>query len=201
MCAHLASRANKMVQSEAGESLWLRVSKNLTTRTVLTDILLPGQVPQKEIHTQTAAGNDIPNAQMLEVDESEIRKLPLLLNKYGPKLTQRTDPTGIYNCHGLVFASRRTFISEGNFLPQILEDDHYQDIPSSEVLAGDVILYFDDQSREVSHSGLVVETVETMPGVPLVCSKWGANAEFLHWANNTPYGMTWRFYRVRRRYD
>jgi len=110
---------------------------------------------QRSIALQTTAGNDIPNEQYLEIDDTEWGKVQLFQEKYGATLQKRTNPTGIYNCHGMVFGSRRTSLYDGTFLATILKDDYYSEVKQEDVIAGDVILYF--EKNVVSHSGIVVE--------------------------------------------
>lgn len=148
---------------------------------------------------QTAAGNDIEHTQDLEVGDDELLKLPAFHKRFGP-LIERASPTGSYNCHGMTFALRRAWVfGEGRTIEMILADDKYTEILDIEdVLAGDVILYFGEREEGVIHSGLVVEVTKTVPKSALVCSKWAHSAEFLHWANNTPYGNIVKYFRVKR---
>jgi len=153
---------------------------------------------RRTISLQTAEGNDIPNEQYFEIDESEWSKIGSFETKYGASIVRRTDPTGIYNCHDLTFASRRTSLYENNFLTTILKDDGYIEVQASDALGGDVILYFEDFG--VTHSGLVIEsTANSLVKIPKVCSKWGHNAEYIHFANMSPYGQEYKFYRVRKK--
>ena len=57
-----------------------------------------------------------------------------------PHAVARSDASGICNCHGLVFASRRTSIFPED-IHNILADDGYRQIDERDVLAGDVVLY------------------------------------------------------------
>jgi hypothetical protein len=90
-----------------------------------------------------------------------------------------------YNCFGLVFASRRTWIHE-EALDLILRDDGYRrvDVP----WIGDVVIYRDNDDN-VNHVGIVVGlNVDSMGGQPeiLVLSKWGADGEYLHRHDHVP---------------
>lgn len=91
----------------------------------------------------------------------------------------------------MTFASRRTGIFDVSVLQQILREDGYQEIKPAEVLAGDVILYFNDDG-DIEHSGVVVDTqVGGIGGlrIPMVRSKWGKGKEFVHPANHCPYAF------------
>ncbi len=68
------------------------------------------------------------------------------------RVIHRTRSSRKYNCHGLVFASRRTQIWDSAEVSKILADDSYVRIPLSEVLVGDVALYVDQ--GDVQQCGL-----------------------------------------------
>jgi hypothetical protein len=97
----------------------------------------------------------------------------------------------------MTFASRRTGIFETWVINRILDDDGYREVTLDEVLAGDVILYFDD-TGDVEHSGIVILPPSQDPlRVPLIYSKWGKYAELVHRANQCPYNFAGaRYYRV-----
>ena len=117
----------------------------------------------------------------------------LLIRSYReqlPNAALRRSPSKKYNCHGLVFASRRAFIQALTFmdttfaLAAVLEDDGYTRIEEHEVEVGDVAIYRDHQTRIIHHSGIVVQ-VDTPLGQPtggvlLIMSKWGQAGEYLH---------------------
>ncbi|WP_454669571.1 hypothetical protein [Achromobacter kerstersii] len=154
--------------------------------------------PNAGIVLQTAKGQEIPNDQFANVDYAEVANVQLHQKNFGTSLVVRSGPTGIYNCHGLTFASRRAWLSEPHFLSVILKDDSYVQVGREHVLPGDVILYLSEYG-EIDHSGIVVELpANNTFWSPRVCSKWGQSAEFLHWAHTTPYGNNWQFWRVKR---
>jgi len=119
------------------------------------------------------------------------------LTKIYPNAISRTAPSGVYNCHGLTFASRRTSLEESAQIPVILDDDKYVEIGPSEVLAGDVIVYYDSDG-EPNHSGIVVGVKGELK-LPIICSKWGSAGEFVHRMGDCPphYGPRSKFYRCR----
>lgn len=108
----------------------------------------------------------------------------------------RNGPTTIYNCHGLVFASRRTRVHDTAELQKILQDDNYKEIDQKNILPGDVILYINEMGG-FEHSGIVLE-VTNEPRVPIICSKWGNNGpEVVHSAYICPYDKcNIKFYRI-----
>lgn len=156
-----------------------------------------GSRQQGELALETAASRRIPNAQLLEISRFEQAQFRDIEARYGARADWRTDPTPRYNCHGMTFASRRTGIFETWVINRILDDDGYREVTLDEVLAGDVILYFDD-TGDVEHSGIVILPPSQDPlRVPLIYSKWGKYAELVHRANQCPYNFAGaRYYRV-----
>ena len=148
--------------------------------------------PGREILVQTYRGADtIPNcidpdpeAQAVEFTKRGIKKKGLIcVKQLGP-------PTGRFNCHGLVFASRRTWIPPSNMpdsvnIDDLLQEDLYERV-NSQPQVGDVAVY--RGSREIEHTGYVVN-VEILGGLETVWvwSKWGALEECVHPANTPPY--------------
>ncbi len=87
----------------------------------------------------------------------------------------------MYNCVGMVFASRRTAIDVA-LVPRILEEDEYRRIRWEEAELGDLVLYF-DRHGNVSHVGMIaspiVEGTNDLRPVR-VLSQWGSDGEFVH---------------------
>ena len=88
--------------------------------------------------------------------------------------------TGVYNCVGMLLASRRTWVDTEDVL-RILREDGYQPLKSeAEARSGDVVVYRDHKG-EVSHVGIVVRKNLYDPGNPkdtlVVLSKWGAEGD------------------------
>ena len=160
-------------------------------------ITVVGQSQRRSLQLQTAECTDIPNEQYLEIPDAEFQKLPEIKKSFGTDIEQRAQPTGVYNCHGLVFGSRRTSIYDADILSKILTEDCYVSVEPQEVMPGDLILYF-EPNGEIIHSGVVVSKAAPPFHIPLVCSKWGHNGEFIHLASKTTYGSNWKFFRVSR---
>ncbi|MHB1355084.1 MAG: hypothetical protein ACYCZF_03795 [Anaerolineae bacterium] len=157
-------------------------------------ILLPGASTDTKIITQTSKGNNIPNSQCHECTNWERQQYPDLNRKFA-SATFRTEPNPTYNCHGLVFASRRTAIDLSSAIITILRDDGYVEIEKGNILPGDIIIYYDN-SGDFQHSGIVLCLDKSVP-VPLVLSKWGKYKEVVHWANYCPYNFSnVRYYRI-----
>ena len=109
--------------------------------------------------------------------------------------------TATYNCIGMAFANRRTWI-EPDHVAMILEDDAYVEISSAEVIPGDLVIYRD--KAEISHVAVVVSRdpiVATSTFKIIVLSQWGADGEYLHDYTdvNDRLGRPDKFYSERRR--
>ncbi|MCG2577631.1 hypothetical protein LZ012_11570 [Dechloromonas sp. XY25] len=155
-------------------------------------IILPGQ--GKSIPLATSKGNPIENEQNDAVtaeDEHWDGKFAARHLSAKP----RGSMSGRYNCHGLVFASRRTRIFSYTELTKILSDDNYIEIAMSQVLEGDIILYY--ENNEVVHSGIVVNPpCAANLWNPMVFSKWGSGREFVHRGNDCPYTFNVKYIRL-----
>lgn len=127
-----------------------------------------------------------------------LRDLPL------DKCYVRSISPFMYNCVGLIFASRRAWI-EIDELKQILSEDNYRQITFEEICCGDIVIYSKNKRR--IHVGLVtsVQRIGSRIGPVKVLSKWGRSAEVEHdigvvpkdygihseyWSERVPYGIT-----------
>jgi hypothetical protein len=148
------------------------------------------------IIVQTRAGGDVPNCQVRTITLFLRRQDEGTLKKH-QVIAQRSGPTGMYNCHGLTFASRRTAIEETKEIARILLEDELDEVKLRDVKPGDIVVYW-DKTGDAEHSGIVVTNPDDQLGIPMVCSKWGGGSEVLHWLNRCPYDASGtRFYRVR----
>lgn len=149
-----------------------------------------------ELALETAEKNKIPNAQSKELSSQELLQANDVEKKWGERITRRTNPTSIYNCHGLVFASRRTGIFDNSSIRQILEDDRYHKIQKEDALPGDIVIYFNE--GDIEHSGIIITAPSESPlKIPLVYSKWGKYSEVIHLQNHCPYHQSEiKYYRV-----
>lgn len=153
----------------------------------------------KSIILQTREGNDIENAQYFEISISDLNMGGKLEKQYKWGIKKRTEPSPIYNCHGMTFASRRTWIFETDDINLIIKDDRYIEVSLVDVLPGDIILYFSN-TGDVEHSGIVVVgPSQAALNVPTIISKWGIYCEFIHAANNCPYNYPHvNYYRIKK---
>lgn len=111
--------------------------------------------------------------------------------KYPSGRHRPVGPSRQYNCHGLTFASRRTWIWKSSEIEKILKDDEYEMVELKDVLPGDIVVY--TQDGDVEHSGIVL----SVDPVPYILSKWGPLHEVIHGVNECPYSGSITYYRIR----
>jgi hypothetical protein len=133
-----------------------------------------------------------PSAQTVEFAQMHAR---LLL----AQVEQLKGPSGQYNCHGLVFAVRRTNIPAvaAEFdVDELLAHDGYRPLANGLPAIGDVAVYRDDRG-DIEHTGIVcgVDRVGIQPVVH-VWSMWGGLGEFRHRADQTPYSQRIEYWRL-----
>ena len=139
------------------------------------------------IRLETREGNRISNEQHRQRDSTAMAVAEELARHYGAETTRSL--SSVYNCFGMVFASRRTAVSPDD-IGMILTDDKYTRLVSvEEVMVGDLVLYTRDD--EYSHVAVVVRPQFGQGGMgnrPLVMSQWGADGEYLHlWDRVSPW--------------
>lgn len=147
--------------------------------------------PNRDIQVDTYQGERIPNW----IDRDPSPSLVALMQRspsyrlFLASTTRLGSPTGRYNCHGLVFGSRRTNIDSPNLpvdIDSILRSDQYRPVqPPPQI--GDVVVYR-DESRRIHHTGIVscVDRIGTQL-VVWVWSMWGSIGEFLHRETSLPF--------------
>lgn len=153
------------------------------------------------ITLETRLGNPIRNVQVLNLSAFIKGQFDPMGKRWQSSVTIRRGPTGTFNCHGLVFASRRTMIEDSPEVQRLIDEDGYVKVAPQDVKAGDLIVYV--RNGDYEHSGIVIDAG---PGryiggllVPLVVSKWGSFWEVIHSANQCPYNfMGVEYYRQQR---
>jgi hypothetical protein len=104
----------------------------------------------------------------------------------------------MYNCVGLVFATRRTSI-ETKHMNVILRDDGYRPVSRENAVEGDVVIY--TLNNVATHVG-IIHRKETAFGVTniWVLSQWGDCGEYVHPIIPVPeaYGRPTDFWTERR---
>lgn len=111
-----------------------------------------------------------------------------------PYWIERKPPTSGYNCAGHIWASRRTAIydDEGE-INQIFEEDQYFKKNYSEIIPGDLVVYFSPylSGPNFLHVGEILEVPSFVGGIgaPLLLSKFGDwGGEVLHRLQDVPFG-------------
>jgi hypothetical protein len=149
--------------------------------------------PGRTIPAATYDGQNIPNSidldlgpSMVEFQRRSLRRGNLVLTG----LSTLGPPTGRYNCHGLVFGSRRTNIPPCGMrddveIDALLSRDEYERISGLPRL-GDIAIYR-APSGEIQHSGFVSRVEQLGEPNIFVWSKWGALEEFEHKVLCCPY--------------
>jgi hypothetical protein len=145
--------------------------------------------PQQSIALQTRKSTDIPNSQITNIAEKDIEQQMLKLKQKYWSITLRPNTiSGIYNCHGMTFASRRTGINIIHW--NILKEDNYIIIKDSPILPGDIVLYI-SESGEIEHSGMVLSVNDNKQLSSIfVLSKWGDGSEVIHGLYICPYELS-----------
>lgn len=153
----------------------------------------PSRLPGTQaLGLQAFDGWDIPNS--IDPDPSpaavtlarQSRRYRLLI----ASSTELGQPSGRYNCHGLVFGSRRVNIDSPTLpvdIDSLFQRDRYLPVDSPQV--GDVIAY--RGARAIEHTGIVsrLEALSSAAGHPVVVvwSMWGGLGEFEHREAVCPY--------------
>ena len=108
-----------------------------------------------------------------------------MLRKGMSGLIIRSVSSHLYDCVGMIFASRRAWI-DINHMVQILSADGYQKIAKDELSVGDVVVYTIGEKR--THVGLVTCIQPRLGKIPniRVLSKWGKDGEVEHQMEDVP---------------
>ena len=159
----------------------------------------------QSIILETKRGTSILNEQAPAPSAQSINTFNILLGKHFAWKV-RKPPCGVYNCFGLVWASRRTSIYEQVELDKIVDDDgyiRYDNYASAQI--GDLVVFLDIDNKDgFLHVGLIVEIRQldvghstTSSGVPWVLSKWDdSSGEVLHPIEDVPYNDYHLKYRI-----
>ena len=117
-----------------------------------------------------------------------------LKKKYPNAHHRPVGPCSTFNCHGLTFAARRTWIAKPSEVQKILIEDDYVQVTYAEVMPGDIAVYRASDGS-IDHSGIVVE--RQRGSQPRILSKWAICHEVVHLPNECPYNeMTVSYYRI-----
>lgn len=144
------------------------------------------QDPQA-IALATKQGTYIPNERRRERAPDSLRAAVALWATERPDARLRSI-TATYNCVGLAFANRRTWVDTDEVDLILREDDYYQVQRHEQVHVGDVLIYRNDR-REIVHLGTVISIeplVNKSSRKVAVLSKWGADGEYIHAPDHVP---------------
>lgn len=169
-------------------------------------LLTTSSQSNEEFPVYTRSGWQIPSPKAEEKlhikrqDEKLINiRAQALLNKCKQEAQIRSVSAYLYNCAGMVFASRRIWI-DIDHVSRILREDGYRRISRDDVMIGDVVLY--KSGGEPAHVGIIIAVNRYPTGKHVdikVLSKWGLDAEFIHFIEDVPpnLGVPVEFYTER----
>jgi hypothetical protein len=152
------------------------------------------------LRLSTRQGNHIPNERRLEQPPEVLKAAVAIHSQEHPDARLRSI-TAVYNCMGLIFASRRTWIDTTSLM-MILQADGYKRVSElSELQPGDVVVYRNHD--EVSYVAVVLAMkpeIVTASWKITVISKWGGDGEYIHDIKDVPplYGQPVEFWTDRR---
>ena len=129
----------------------------------------------------TMRGNPIPNQQRGQMHPDRMACAQLIHVTQHPGIRPRS-LSSRYNCVGMVFSTRRTWI-EPELVERILEEDGYRQVLAEQDLKiGDLVVYRDSDSL-ISHIGVIVSLTPHVARGDweiTVLSQWGADGEYVH---------------------
>lgn len=165
--------------------LYLIVSVRYYTYRIMVMIIGEGGPPDKaSIALSTSKNRPIPNKQMPELAPETAFAAKRI---YGKGSWQLRSQRSTYNCVGLVFANRRTFI-EPDEIPMILQDDEYIEVArDTDVMPGDVVIYKNPATDDIIHVGLVLAAEGVFETRKIrVLSQFGRIGEYIHDVRDVP---------------
>ena len=133
-----------------------------------------------ELPLATKTGRRIPNEQRTETAPERMQAAMQIVTDNHPTASLRS-LRSTYDCMGLVFASRRTWV-EIEHVETFLADDGYRQIPGDDLRVGDLVIYR-DVSGDPTHVGIVTQLSPYRPDQTrdvYVLSQWGRDGEYFH---------------------
>lgn len=161
-----------------------------------------GPQDRASIPLATRQGTWIPNVRRPEQSPATHMAYINLYKQRVPSARLRSS-TAVYNCAGLVFASRRTWVFMQE-VPKILGEDGYHRLAGlPDVEIGDLVIYRETRGSSMTHIGIIIERRAHVPSAEwkiTVMSKWGAAGEYVHPLKDVPtaYGEPGEFWTERR---
>ena len=129
----------------------------------------------------TKRGNQIPNERRIQKHPLRMTAAQQIMTGAHPNIRPRS-LSSEYNCVGMVFAARRTWVDPDQ-VEFVLDEDGYQKVDQPhDLMKGDIVVYRDDEGQ-VCHVGVVASVVfgaTSNRWTITVLSQWGADGEYLH---------------------
>jgi hypothetical protein len=134
------------------------------------------------LQTQTRKRRQIGNEVRPEKAPESLREGVRIITDAYPDV-EPLSATALYNCYGLAFASRRSWIIDETEVQKVLADDDFRDLGWDARLwaSGDIVLYY--SGEELSHVAVITDkraNIETGEVAVRVVSAWGESGEYLH---------------------
>jgi hypothetical protein len=149
---------------------------------------------RKDIRLDTRRGIGIKNQIEPQPTQQTLAREQISIQQFGSNWEQRAGPRGVYNCAGLVWASRRTAIVDDEEWNKIYDHDNYRELNTDETpKPGDLAVYLDGDVGYI-HVGQVISIEaglanEARP-IPKILSKWdSASGEYIHYPPDVPFRM------------
>ena len=102
------------------------------------------------------------------------RKYALIRKQHGQDWRNRKPACGVYNCYGMVFASRRTAILDDDQIPMVLREDGYRPVVDEMwVRPGDLVFYRLRAPDMLLHVAVILRRDDTL-GTLFALSKWNS---------------------------
>lgn len=139
--------------------------------------------PRRSLRLDTRVGNPIENEIAAEPSQRHVDDYE---HTRRPQWTQRKLACGIYNCHGHVFAARRTAIYSDHEINKLLVEDGYRELADGENPAPDDIVLYRHNMMGIVHVARVLEVKPIEDGggamfISRLVSKWNdISGEDLH---------------------
>lgn len=154
------------------------------------------------LRLETRSKRHIPNEMRREVHPDRLKASIEMFAKLCPNASIRSI-TAIYNCIGMIFGIRRTWIDPQHLETILPEDEYYKLSGVRDAEVGDIVLYRQEESTEITHIALIVKKdVKLSPASfdVKVMSKWGWAGEYVHQIDDVPpqFGEPSEFWSERR---
>ena len=147
---------------------------------------------KRMLRLDTRTGQPIENEVAAPPTQQSLAREQILTAKFGANWKKRIGPCGIYNCAGLVWASRRTAIYESTEWNKIYQDDDYRELRGNESpMPGDLAIYSQSEVEYI-HVGQVLSLelglLPTGNPIPKILSKWDdVSGEYIHYPQDVPF--------------